>query len=131
MLPSEYLTTAADILSKPNGWCQGTSNRDIDGKPISHGEEGIVSQCLDGAIYGLALARHRNGLVANVVEQISEYKAAIEYLEDAIRAYTTVETNGKKTYKTLVEFNDENGQTQDNIVQFLRSIAAQAAAAGK
>lgn len=130
MLPSEYLNKAADMLEKPGAWCRGTSARDAEGNPTSMGESNAVQHCMDGALYELSIAQRKERNLT-IGEQINEYKAAVEYLEDAVKRATTEEVNGKKTFKSLVKFNDDPEQKQEYIVNFLRATAKEAAASGK
>jgi len=127
MLISEYLDRAAVMLEAEGGWCQGAAAKTADGKPAAMGSEEAMAHCMDGALYEVSLTRS----ILIPAERYTEYNAAIQYLEAHVKVATTKEENGKKTFQTLVEFNDDATQTQANVVNFIKKSAEAARVEGK
>jgi len=118
MLISEYLDRAATMLAAEGGWCQGSAAKTADGQPTAMGSEDAKAHCLDGALYEVSLTR---GILTGA-ERYAEYHAARDYLEAHVKSVTN---------KTLIQFNDDETQTQAVVVNFLKKSAEAAKAENK
>jgi hypothetical protein len=97
---SNILNAAADLLAKPNGWCQGTLARDANGTPVEPESLEACSFCAIGAIEKIAPSGTYHA-------QRARYKLS-KVLPDMAISF----------------FNDTKGRTQDDVVAAFRKAAS-------
>lgn len=100
MTIADVLERAAELLSRPGAWTQGTLFRDAKGKELQVSSAGKSCFCMAGAL----------------VECGGPWSAAWSFLDDIL-------PKADKGNATAA-FNDASGRTQDEVVAKLREAAA-------
>lgn len=110
--PSAILDKAADLISKPGAWTQGTLSRSEDQTPVSDVEDGACF-CLIGATLLVAPQRLTALLAQGYLLKVLPHADAGQALNP------------------MAHFNDAKGRTQDEVVAKLREAAALAREQGQ